>query len=100
MKLFYIIPHYFYIYIILNTTTMPKFPMADGREFTNFLPSCELNNQIQKKYDVKDGHQYRYFLQQNAEKIIKDMADCANKQDCKMCPVCKSALEWKPDSST
>lgn len=78
---------------------MPKFAMADGREFTNFLPNCELTAMLQKKYNITNSHDLRYYLQKNAEQVMKDMADCQPKKDCTLCPVCKSSLEWKPSSN-
>lgn len=73
---------------------MPKFVSEDGRAFTDYNPNCELNNYIQKKYDIKNSHEYRAFLQANATKLMKDL--CTQKEDCKFCPVCKAALEYKP----
>jgi hypothetical protein len=74
---------------------MPKFVMSDGREFTDFQPSCTLNEMIQNKYNIKNSHEYRYFLQKNAEKVMKDLADCDTKQGCTLCPVCKQSLDLK-----
>ena len=68
--------------------------MSDGRQFTNFQPACELNKMLQQKYEIKDSHAYRYFLQANAEKVMKDLAQCeATNPDCSVCPVCKAALD-------
>jgi len=73
---------------------MAKYVMSDGRQFTNFQPACEMNKMIQEKYQIKDSHAYRYFLQENAEKVMKDLAHCepAN-SECSICPVCKQALD-------
>ena len=78
---------------------MPKFVMSDGREFTDFQPSCTLNEMMQKKYNVNNSHEYRYYLQKNAEKVMKDLADCDTNRDCILCPVCKQSLD-KPDTVT
>ena len=75
---------------------MPKFVMSDARVFTDYNPNCELNNYIQKKYNITNAHEYRAFLQKNAEKIIEDNAKCFEQKDCKLCPVCKEAVEYKP----
>jgi len=64
--------------------------MSDGRQFTDYSPSCDLNGKIQKKYKVDNSHQYRYFLQQNAEKLISEMV---KSDESVLCPVCKQALE-------
>lgn len=74
---------------------MPKFPMADGREFTDYNPSCQLNEMLRKKYDIKNSHEYRQYLQKNAEQIMKDLAQCDPKRECLLCPVCSQALEKK-----
>jgi hypothetical protein len=73
---------------------MPKFVMSDARAFTDYNPNCDLNNIIQKKYNVNNAS-YRAFLQQNAEKLIKDSFKQEEKA-CANCPVCKEAVEYKP----
>lgn len=77
---------------------MPKYIMSDSRTFTNYQSSCIMEEFLQKKYNIKNSHDYRSFLQKNAEQIIKDLGDCdINKPDaCKsLCPVCKTAVEKK-----
>jgi hypothetical protein len=75
---------------------MPKFVMSDARVFTDYNPNCELNNTIQNKYKIMNSHQYREFLQKNADKIMSDNSKSAQQPDCKLCPVCKDAIEYKP----
>lgn len=76
---------------------MPKFAMSDARAFTNYSPNCSLNQVLQQKYNVNNSHEYRYFLQQNAEKVMSDLlAECSEGKECVQCPVCKEALEYKP----
>lgn len=75
---------------------MPKFTMSDGRAFTDYNTSCTLNKMIQEKYQVGNSHDFRYFLQRNAETVKQDLANCDPKQNCAFCPVCKSAIEYKP----
>jgi hypothetical protein len=74
---------------------MPKFTMSDGREFTDYRPSCELNEMIQKKYNIVDSHKFRHYLQKHGEQVKKDLADCTPKQNCVLCPVCQMALDKK-----
>lgn len=69
--------------------------MSDGREFTSYHAACNLNTWLQEKYNIKDSHQYRQFLQANAEKVMKDLAECDPKSECVLCPVCKLALDPK-----
>jgi hypothetical protein len=73
---------------------MPKFVLEDGRAFTDYNPNCEINNAIQKKYKVTDSHEYRAFLQNNAEKLMKELSSCYEKENCKVCPVCDQALNY------
>lgn len=75
---------------------MPKFIMSDARAFTDYNPSCEVNNALQKKYNIKNSHEYRAFLQKNADKIMEDNANCFEQKECKLCPVCKAAVDSKP----
>jgi hypothetical protein len=68
---------------------MPKFVMSDGRMFTDYSPSCELNKNIQQKYNIQNSHEYKKFLQNNAENLITGMSKCVEGEDSKVCPVCK-----------
>lgn len=68
---------------------MPKFVMSDGRMFTDYTPSCELNKNIQQKYNIQNSHEYKKFLQHNGEKLINEMFKCVEEEDSKVCPVCK-----------
>ena len=67
--------------------------MSDGRAFTDYHPSCTLNQLLQEKYKLSNSHDYRYFLQKNADKIRMDLALCEPQQECTICPVCRQALE-------
>ena len=53
---------------------MPKYTMSDKRVFTDYHSSCELNKLIQQKYELQNSHEYRLFLQKNAEKIMKEFS--------------------------
>lgn len=66
--------------------------MNDGRQFTDYNPSCSLNNFLQKKYKISNIHEYRYYLQKNAEAIQKEFLTCASKSMSVTCPVCKNTL--------
>ena len=73
---------------------MPKYAMSDSRAFTNYLPNCELNNSIQKNYNINNAQEYRHFLQKNADKLRSELFKCDSKEeDCKFCPVCKEAIK-------
>lgn len=68
--------------------------MSDGRSFTSYQPSCQLNNNLKEKYKVKNSYEFRHFLQKNAIEIMKDNVP---DMSCTLCPVCKSALDWSPN---
>ena len=71
-----------------------KYTMSDGRVFTSYLPNCDLNYALQKQYGTKNLHAYRYYLQQNAEKVMSDTR--IGTDDCKFCPVCEASLAYRP----
>jgi hypothetical protein len=73
-----------------------KYTMSDARVFTSYLPNCELNSVLQKQYNTKDLHAYRYFLQQNADKVMKDTR--IGTDECKFCPVCEASLSYRPNT--
>ena len=76
------------------------FKMQDGRSFTDYNPSCSLNNFLQQKYKTPNSHDYRYFLQKNAESIHDDFVKCSiqDVNQCVTCPICSKALSWQPQS--
>jgi len=76
------------------------FKMNDGRQFTDYNPSCALNNFLQQKYNVQNVHEYKNYLQKNALEIQKEFLKCAiessdENQHVVNCPVCKQALAVK-----
>ncbi len=66
--------------------------MSDARSFTDYSTSCTLNKFLQDKYNLKDAHEYRYFLQNNAKVLMNNFGKTAG-TDCKICPECKLALD-------
>ena len=74
-----------------------KFAMQDSRVFTDYLPNCQLNANLQKKYGSTDIHAFRFYLQQNAEKVMKDMQPLD--EGCKTCPICDTSLSYKPSGN-
>lgn len=70
-----------------------KYVMSDSRVYTDFSPNCSLNESLRSKYAPgSNEHQFRYALQRNADQIMKDMSGT----NCKFCPVCQAALNYKP----
>jgi hypothetical protein len=68
--------------------------MSDGRAFTNFLPNCQINQDLQRIYGTTGLNEYRHYLQTNAEKVMRDTMIKAG--ECASCPICKASLEYKP----
>lgn len=76
---------------------MPYYKMADGRAFTDYNPSCSVVKHLQDKFNVHNGHDFRYFLQRNTDQVIQELKRCTNHTNvCTLCPICKKALEYKP----
>ena len=44
--------------------------MNDGRHFTDYRPSCHLNNMIRANNNVLNSYDYRMFLTNNASKLM------------------------------
>lgn len=44
--------------------------MSDGRNFTNWIPVCEINNQLVKSTGITNNHDYRQHLIHNADSLI------------------------------
>jgi hypothetical protein len=76
-----------------------KFAMQDGRSQGDivYMPDCSFNQLLQQKYNVSNSHDYRYFLQKNAEKLMNEFKSNAQ---CKFCPVCQAALNYLPTGDT
>ena len=45
--------------------------MADGRHFTDYRPSCHINNMIRNNNTITNSFEYRLFLTRNAEKLME-----------------------------
>lgn len=63
-----------------------KNAMQDGRAFTDYSPSCTLNELIQRQYGINNSTQYRLFLQRNGweiENIMRQRAELQHQNECK-----------------
>jgi hypothetical protein len=70
--------------------------MSDSRVFTDYKPSCSLNAALKEKYVPNSSdHDFRLYLQRNAEQIMKDLTPS---NDAKICPICQSSLDYKPNA--
>lgn len=45
--------------------------MSDGRSFTNYVSSGIYNTFIERKFSIDDDTEYRRYLQEHADKILK-----------------------------
>lgn len=79
---------------------MVFYNMADGRAFTFYEPNCDLNKHLLKNQELKNTHDYRRYLQQNAIPLMKQLAECAPiHEKCEICPVCNKAVTYTPDGN-
>jgi hypothetical protein len=68
---------------------MPYFRMSDGREFTSYQPTCQVVQHLQNTFNILDGHDFRYFLQNNPQKVLEELEKCNKDNDCTACPICQ-----------
>jgi len=61
--------------------------MADGRHFTDYRPSCHINNIIRTGNNVLNSFQYRNFLTNNAVELMDLNRNYACQKNC--CGPCK-----------
>ena len=55
--------------------------MSDGRQFTSYISSTQLNDNIQRRNNVGSDASYRHYLQNNGVNLIKQMGDiCFSKE--------------------
>lgn len=66
--------------------------MSDGRSFTDYQPSSELNNLIQRRYAIQNSNDYRKFLQEQGQTLMKEFSESSTEQECLLCPVCKKPV--------
>jgi len=66
-----------------------KYAMADGRAFTYWGPNCDITQVIQREMKFRDQNEVRQYLQQNAEKIMKQFRERCDEN---VCPVCHNFL--------
>ena len=56
--------------------------MADGRHFTDYRPSCHINNIIRSGNNVMNSFEYRLFLTRNAQELMDINRNYACKKNC------------------
>ena len=59
--------------------------MNDGRNYSNYEPGASLDNKLKKEANIKTNSDYRKYLQNNADLIIKNnqLSAC---DECSTCP--------------
>jgi hypothetical protein len=67
--------------------------MSDGRNYTDWNPSCEINKQFIKNHNIQTNYQYRQFLINNAKKIKESNMVSA----CDNCGVCNYGYPFNAD---
>lgn len=69
--------------------------MSDGRNYTNWDPACEKNKNLIKQTGMKSNYQYRQFLINNANKLMKSNNIAA----CDECGVCQYGHPFIQDTN-
>tara|TARA_B100001094_G_scaffold328976_1_gene390694 strand:- start:655 stop:1176 length:522 start_codon:yes stop_codon:yes gene_type:complete len=60
--------------------------MQDGRQFTDYRPSCYLNSLLASNNNTQSSYEYRMFLQRNGNKVMGMMKDYNKRMsDCDVC---------------
>lgn len=67
---------------------MPYYAMSGAREFTDYRPAQELNAVLMNKYNIKNNHEYRRYMQANGNKVLEDLRKQKSGELCTECPVC------------
>lgn len=70
--------------------------MSDGRNFTKWQPGAVINQQIREENSIKTNWQYRQYLTENANSIIKSNQIEA----CDECCYCPALRNGEPISNT
>ena len=59
--------------------------MNDGRNYSSYIPGSSMDKQIKEKQNIKTNSDYRAYLQNNANEIIKNnQLNACN--ECSSCP--------------
>ena len=69
--------------------------MSDSRTYTNWYPEVVIDKQIKKENNLKNNSEYRKYLQNNADTIIKNnqLSSC---DECSTCPYFHKNIERLP----
>ena len=63
--------------------------MADGRNYSKWQPGAQINEAIRKEHNIKSNWQYRKYLTENADAVIKSnqLEAC---DECCYCPALRT----------
>ena len=59
--------------------------MSDARCFTTYIPSSQLNINIQNRNQIDSSNAYRMFLQNNGNKLMQDFGKICASNENKIC---------------
>jgi hypothetical protein len=63
--------------------------MNDGRNYSSYIPGSAMDKQIKKRQNIETNSDYRAYLQNNADEIIKNnQLNACN--ECSSCPYVNS----------
>lgn len=71
---------------------MVYYPVLGAREFTDYRPQADINNSLMNQYNIKNNNDYRKFIQDNGNSILKALREQVTDEECKECPVCKKSV--------
>lgn len=69
--------------------------MSDGRNYTNWTPMCKINQEHFKQSGIRTNFEYRQYITQNAEHIMKSNLDNV----CDNCGVCKYGMPLQKEAT-
>jgi hypothetical protein len=69
--------------------------MSDGRLYTNWDPACEKNKNLIKQNGIQTNYQYRQFLINNGNHLMKSNNIAA----CDQCGVCQYGYPLQQDTN-
>ena len=71
---------------------MVKVAQSDGRAFTDYRPSCYVDQKMQEKLGLNNSMEYRLFLQRNGQTLINQQQQKLNNR-LKMKCNCQNCLK-------
>ena len=69
--------------------------MSDGRNYTNWNPSCSVNETLIKQKNIQTNYQYRQYLINNGNRVMKQNQVAA----CGQCGFCQYTSDTQSNNS-